>query len=100
MASSLFCVLFIPFCCSKILQLAYIEERGKLNKMKEFDETTIWTSDQIPLMASYNSGCVDVYIGNPKLIPPTFIVLVTFICNNVTFFYRKDATLCVGCGNK
>lgn len=37
-------------------QLAYIEERGKLNKMKEFDETTIWTSDQIPLMASYNSG--------------------------------------------
>lgn len=24
--------------------------------MKEFDETTIWTSDQIPLMASYNKG--------------------------------------------
>ncbi|TQD69455.1 hypothetical protein C1H46_045012 [Malus baccata] len=37
-------------------QLAYIEERGKLNLMKEFDETTIWTSDRIPLMASYNTG--------------------------------------------
>lgn len=36
--------------------LAYIEERGKLNIMKEFDETTIWTSDRIPLMASYNTG--------------------------------------------
>ncbi|TYK14465.1 anaphase-promoting complex subunit 1 [Cucumis melo var. makuwa] len=35
---------------------AYIEERGKLNIMKEFDERTIWTSDQIPLMASYNKG--------------------------------------------
>lgn len=37
-------------------QPAYIEERGKLNVMKEFDERTIWTSDQIPLMASYNRG--------------------------------------------
>ncbi|KAB1217628.1 Anaphase-promoting complex subunit 1 [Morella rubra] len=37
-------------------QLTYIEERGKLNIMKEFDERTIWTSDQIPLMASYNKG--------------------------------------------
>ncbi|KAJ9683860.1 hypothetical protein PVL29_016384 [Vitis rotundifolia] len=34
----------------------YIEERGKLNIMKEFDERTIWTSDLIPLMASYNKG--------------------------------------------
>ncbi|XP_004308940.1 PREDICTED: anaphase-promoting complex subunit 1-like [Fragaria vesca subsp. vesca] len=38
------------------LQLAYIEERGKLNIMKEFDENTIWTSDRVPLMASYNTG--------------------------------------------
>ncbi|XP_048325794.2 anaphase-promoting complex subunit 1 isoform X1 [Ziziphus jujuba] len=37
-------------------QLTYIEERGKYNIMKEFDETTIWTSDKIPLMASYNKG--------------------------------------------
>ncbi|XP_059457851.1 anaphase-promoting complex subunit 1 [Corylus avellana] len=37
-------------------QSTYIEERGKLNIMKEFDERTIWTSDQIPLMASYNKG--------------------------------------------
>ncbi|PON86586.1 Anaphase-promoting complex subunit [Trema orientale] len=37
-------------------QLTYIEERGKYNIMKEFDETTIWTSEQVPLMASYNKG--------------------------------------------
>lgn len=37
-------------------QFTYIEERGKLNTMKEFDEKTIWTSDRIPLMASYNKG--------------------------------------------
>lgn len=37
-------------------QLTYVEERGKYNIMKEFDETTIWTSDKIPLMASYNKG--------------------------------------------
>ncbi|BAT81104.1 hypothetical protein VIGAN_03076200 [Vigna angularis var. angularis] len=34
----------------------FIEERGKLNMMKEYDEKTIWTSDQVPLMASYNKG--------------------------------------------
>lgn len=34
----------------------YVEERGKLNMMKEFDERTIWTSDRVPLMASYNKG--------------------------------------------
>ncbi|KAL5734362.1 hypothetical protein ACOSP7_032223 [Xanthoceras sorbifolium] len=37
-------------------QSTYIEERGKLSIMKDFDERTIWTSDQIPLMASYNKG--------------------------------------------
>ncbi|KAA8539561.1 hypothetical protein F0562_026253 [Nyssa sinensis] len=37
-------------------QSTYVEERGKLNIMKEFDERTIWTSDRIPLMASYNKG--------------------------------------------
>ncbi|GJR84537.1 anaphase-promoting complex subunit 1 isoform X1 [Tanacetum coccineum] len=37
-------------------QPIYIEERGKLNTMKEFDEKTIWTSDLIPLMASYHKG--------------------------------------------
>ncbi|KAL2248926.1 UNVERIFIED_CONTAM: Anaphase-promoting complex subunit 1 [Sesamum indicum] len=35
-------------------QITYIEERGKLNLMREFDERTIWTSDLVPLMASYN----------------------------------------------
>ncbi|XAR71917.1 hypothetical protein NMG60_11018371 [Bertholletia excelsa] len=37
-------------------QSTYIEERGKLNIMKEFDERTIWTSDRVSLMASYNKG--------------------------------------------
>lgn len=37
-------------------QPIHIEERGKLNTMKEFDEKTIWTSDLIPLMASYHKG--------------------------------------------
>lgn len=37
-------------------QPTFIEERGKLNIMKEYDEKTIWTSDQVPLMASYNKG--------------------------------------------
>ncbi|XVF84048.1 hypothetical protein PTKIN_Ptkin16aG0543300 [Pterospermum kingtungense] len=35
-------------------QSFYIEERGKLNTMRDFDERTIWTSERIPLMASYN----------------------------------------------
>ncbi|KAK6929487.1 Anaphase-promoting complex subunit 1, middle domain [Dillenia turbinata] len=34
----------------------YIEERGKVNVMREFDERTIWASDRIPLMATYNKG--------------------------------------------
>ncbi|XP_023752890.1 anaphase-promoting complex subunit 1 [Lactuca sativa] len=37
-------------------QPIHIEERGKLNTMKEYDEKTIWTSDLIPLMASYHKG--------------------------------------------
>ncbi|KAH6787332.1 hypothetical protein C2S52_006884 [Perilla frutescens var. hirtella] len=37
-------------------QITYIEERGKLNLMWEFDERTIWTSDCVPLMVSYNKG--------------------------------------------
>lgn len=37
-------------------QSTYTEERGKLNVFKEFDERTIWTSDSVPIMASYNKG--------------------------------------------
>ncbi|XP_051140465.1 anaphase-promoting complex subunit 1 isoform X2 [Andrographis paniculata] len=37
-------------------RITYIEERDKLNMMSEFDEVTIWTSDYVPLMASYNQG--------------------------------------------
>ncbi|KFK24970.1 hypothetical protein AALP_AA8G049400 [Arabis alpina] len=34
----------------------YLEERGKFNIMKDYDERTIWTSDRLPLMTSYNKG--------------------------------------------
>ncbi|CAI0443752.1 unnamed protein product [Linum tenue] len=34
----------------------FVEERGKWSIMKDLDEKTIWTSDRIPLMASYNRG--------------------------------------------
>ncbi|KAG8067808.1 hypothetical protein GUJ93_ZPchr0005g14946 [Zizania palustris] len=37
-------------------QATYLEERGKLDMLKDFDEKTIWTSDIIPLMASYHRG--------------------------------------------
>ncbi|KAK4273718.1 hypothetical protein QN277_017057 [Acacia crassicarpa] len=37
-------------------QPTFIEERGKLNLMREYEEKTIWTSDLVPLMASYNKG--------------------------------------------
>ncbi|XP_057979662.1 anaphase-promoting complex subunit 1 isoform X2 [Malania oleifera] len=53
-------------------QSTFVEERGKLNIMKDFDEKTIWTSDRIPLMASYNKGkmqhsvwVVEVVNSNP-----------------------------------
>lgn len=60
------------------LQSTLIEERGKLNVMKEFDDRTIWTSDCVPLMATYNRGkmqhCLwfaqslgsDLEVENPK----------------------------------
>lgn len=37
-------------------QITYTEERGKLNLMWAFDERTIWTSNCVPMMASYNKG--------------------------------------------
>ncbi|XP_047093985.1 anaphase-promoting complex subunit 1 isoform X1 [Lolium rigidum] len=37
-------------------QATYFEERSRLSMMKDFDEKTIWTSDILPLMASYHKG--------------------------------------------
>ncbi|WVZ98102.1 hypothetical protein U9M48_043581 [Paspalum notatum var. saurae] len=37
-------------------QATYVEGKDKLTMMKDFDEKTIWTSDVIPLMASYHKG--------------------------------------------
>ncbi|KAJ4980944.1 hypothetical protein NE237_031781 [Protea cynaroides] len=54
-------------------QATFVEERGKLTTMKDFEEITIWTSDTIPLMASYNKGkmqhsvwLVEVANSNPE----------------------------------
>ncbi|KAL2945094.1 Anaphase-promoting complex subunit 1 [Bienertia sinuspersici] len=35
-------------------QPVFVNERGQLKTMKDFDERTIWTSDLVPLIASYN----------------------------------------------
>ncbi|KAL6526857.1 hypothetical protein OROGR_015947 [Orobanche gracilis] len=35
-------------------EITYTEERGKLDPMWAFDERTIWTSNCVPMMASYN----------------------------------------------
>uniref|UniRef100_J3M678 Anaphase-promoting complex subunit 1 n=1 Tax=Oryza brachyantha TaxID=4533 RepID=J3M678_ORYBR len=37
-------------------QATYFDERGRLDVMKDFDEKAIWTSDIIPVMASYHKG--------------------------------------------
>ncbi|CAI9091739.1 OLC1v1026843C1 [Oldenlandia corymbosa var. corymbosa] len=52
------------FLCSHLIlkdpleepQPTHMEERGKLNVIREFDEQTIWTSDLVPLMVSHNKG--------------------------------------------
>ena len=46
--------------------------------MKEFDETTIWTSDQIPLMASYNKGFL-VWIASLLFLSWTMIEICDII---------------------
>ncbi|KAI3988958.1 hypothetical protein MKX01_016529 [Papaver californicum] len=38
------------------IHATFVEERGHMNVMKDFDERTIWTSDVVPLMATYNRG--------------------------------------------
>ncbi|KAJ0235224.1 Anaphase-promoting complex subunit 1 [Hirschfeldia incana] len=46
----------------------YLEERGKLNIMKDYDERTIWTSDRLPLMTSYNKGKMQHSVWAAELI--------------------------------
>ncbi|XP_078435286.1 E3 ubiquitin ligase [Wolffia australiana] len=51
-------------------QSTYVEERGKLTIMKDFDERILWTSDIIPLFSSYNEGNMKhsiwlLEVGNP-----------------------------------
>ncbi|XP_071734398.1 anaphase-promoting complex subunit 1 [Rutidosis leptorrhynchoides] len=49
-------------------QPIHMEERGKLSNMKEFDEKTIWTSDLIPLMASYHKGKMQHSLWSAEII--------------------------------
>ncbi|KAK4776978.1 hypothetical protein SAY86_005666 [Trapa natans] len=53
-------------------ELIYIEERGKVNIMKDFDERTIWTSDQIHLMASYNKRKMQHSLWVAKILTSNF----------------------------
>ncbi|CAN6805344.1 unnamed protein product [Brassica oleracea] len=46
----------------------YLEERGRLNIMKDYDERTIWTSDRLPLMTSYNKGKMQHSVWAAELI--------------------------------
>ncbi|GMN41281.1 hypothetical protein TIFTF001_010497 [Ficus carica] len=77
-------------------QLTYIEERGKYNIMKEFDETTIWTSDQIPVMASYNKGkmqhsvwVVDVISSNLEVENANILDLIPSGVVPIQFSFRR-----------
>lgn len=52
--------------------------------MKEFDETTIWTSDQIPMMASYNEGLLISIVFILAIVPP-----FPLLCDNVLWYTGK-----------
>ncbi|KAK7320591.1 hypothetical protein VNO77_30211 [Canavalia gladiata] len=62
-------------------QPTFIEERGKLNMMKEYDEKTIWTSDQVPLMASYNKGKMQHSLWVAEIINSNFDEAPTSLLN-------------------
>ncbi|XP_030534487.1 anaphase-promoting complex subunit 1 isoform X4 [Rhodamnia argentea] len=52
-------------------QFVYVEDRGKLTIMKGYNERTIWTSDQVPLMASYNKGKAQHSLWVAEVVNPT-----------------------------
>lgn len=62
--------------------------------MKEFDERTIWTSDQIPLMASYNRGLLIMAYSFRIIYIPAH---TTHVDNCFYLMCRKNASFCVGC---
>ncbi|KAJ1401187.1 putative anaphase-promoting complex subunit 1, partial [Sesbania bispinosa] len=62
-------------------QTTFIEERGKLNIMKEYDEKTIWTSDQVPLMASYNKGKMQHSLWVAEIVNSNFDEAATGLLN-------------------
>ncbi|XP_057804626.1 anaphase-promoting complex subunit 1 isoform X2 [Salvia miltiorrhiza] len=77
-------------------QITYIEERGKLNLMWEFDERTIWTSDCVPLMASYNKGkmqhslwVVEVNGSNLQVVNPKSCDLISPPLMSAKHFFRR-----------
>ncbi|XP_010067541.2 anaphase-promoting complex subunit 1 isoform X5 [Eucalyptus grandis] len=52
-------------------QFVYVEDRGKLNIMNDYNERTIWTSEQVPLMASYNKGKAQHSLWVAEVVNPT-----------------------------
>lgn len=44
-------------------QAFFVQEKGRLTSMKDYDERTIWTSDTIPLMASYHKGSFKILMA-------------------------------------
>ncbi|KAJ3676348.1 hypothetical protein LUZ60_003760 [Juncus effusus] len=66
-------------------QATYFEERGKLSLMKDFEEKTIWTSDQIPLMASYNKSKFQHSIWNIDIAGPDLSVQSEISSHHFTF---------------
>ncbi|KAJ0855851.1 putative anaphase-promoting complex subunit 1 [Helianthus annuus] len=73
-------------------QPIHIEERGKLNIMKEFDEKTIWTSDLIPLMASYHKGKLQHSLWTAEVINSNLKSGDSFLPDAILskkFFFRR-----------
>ncbi|KAJ9539792.1 hypothetical protein OSB04_026298 [Centaurea solstitialis] len=73
-------------------QPIHIEERGKLSTMKEFDEKTIWTSDLIPLMASYHKGKMQHSLWTAEVINSNLEAadsLLPDVMLSKKFFFRR-----------
>jgi hypothetical protein len=57
--------------------------------MKDFDEKTIWTSDILPLMASYHKGSVKGFLSCT-----TFSIFFGWICIYL-FLCREISAFCL-----
>jgi hypothetical protein len=70
--------------------VTYVDERDRLTILKDFDEKVIWTSDVIPLMASYHKGSVSHSLV--ACFPSPFLLDMKFTCDvqeNVNTLFGK-----------